>query len=127
MTIEQIVSFANHKYGESAYWFRLGNEIQVWTAKSKWRILLSDMARFGHYTLYHLNHKTDKVYYHRQCESKDVSYLVYYAVLHDLDKPYDWKGFQDSYELYVYGQELAESCARFAFLSGDDWHFNTDS
>ena len=121
MTVDQVIWFANHKYGESAYWYRKDNEIIVLTAKSKWRILLSDMARFNHYTLYHINHKTDRIYYHRQCESKDISYLVYYAVLHDLNQPYDWHKFQDMYDLYCLGQQLADSCNQFAFLAGEEW------
>lgn len=126
MTAEQVVWFANHKYGESAYYFRSETEIQIWTAKSKWRILLNDLHRFGHYTLFHLNHATDGIHYHKQSQSRSLDFLAYYAVMHDLeDYPYgkkEWLEFQRLWDMYCLGRELEESCARFAFLSEEDWY-----
>ena len=122
MTAEEVVWFANHKYGENAYLIESETEILIMTAKSKWRILLNDLKRFGHYTLFHLNHKTDGIHYHKQCTSRDIDFLVYYAVRHDLDIPCDMAEFERLWEMYCLGRELEESCARFAFMSEEDWY-----
>ena len=120
MTPDEVVWFANHKYGECAYLIEYGNEMMILTTKSKWRILLNDLHRFGHYTLFHLNHATDRVHYHKQCESRDLDYLVYYAIRHDLDLPCDMREFERLWEMYCRGRELEESVAIFEFLSEGD-------
>ena len=120
MTADEVVWFANHKYGECAYLLEYGNEMIILTAKSKWRILLNDLRRFGHYTLCHLNHATDRVYYHQQCTSRDIDFLVYYAIRHDLDLPCDMREFERLWNMYLLGRELEESVALFEFLSEGD-------
>lgn len=120
MTPDEVVWFANHKYGECAYLIEYGNEMIILTAKSKWRILLNDLHRFGHYTLFHLNHATDRVYYHKQCESRDLDFLIYYAIRHDLNIPCDMREFERLWNMYCLGRELEESVAAFEFLSMED-------
>ena len=46
MTPEEVVWFANHKYGENAYLIESETELLILTARSKWRILLNDLRRF---------------------------------------------------------------------------------
>ena len=120
MTADEVVWFANHKYGECAYLLEYGNEMIILTAKSKWRIILNDLHRFGHYTLFHFNHKTDRMYYHKQCTSRDLDFLVYYAIRHDLNLPCDMQEFERLWEMYCLGRRLEESIATFDFLCGDN-------
>lgn len=120
MTPEEVVWFANHKYGENAYLIESETELLILTARSKWRILLNDLRRFGYYTLFHLNHATDMIYYHKQCTSRDLDFLVYYAVRHDLDIPCDMKEFERLWQMYCLGRELEESIATFEFFSTED-------
>ena len=51
MTVDEVVWFANHKYGECAYVVNTGEELHIMTAKSQWRIYLRDACRFGQYSL----------------------------------------------------------------------------
>ena len=64
MTIDEVVRFANHKYGECAYVVKSKTELRIFTTKSQWYIFLKDMPRFGKYSLYHINHMTDKEHFH---------------------------------------------------------------
>lgn len=120
MTIDQVVEYANHKYGEIAYLIETDTVISLYTSKGIWKILKNDLKRFGHYTLCHKNHYHDTDYYHRQCTSMNLPFLVYYAVMHDYGQvSYGrdaWKQFQYDYEMFCYGQRLFESCATFNFF-----------
>jgi hypothetical protein len=120
-----VVFFLNHKHGEVAYLSYGEKEIEIFTAKSKWIIHLNDYARFGKFTLSHLNYEGDREYYHRQTTGTSVDYLVYMAIRHDVGMAYsweDWKEFQNSWDMYIYGQKLQESCSTWAFLAGEDWY-----
>ena len=119
MTVDEVVWFANHKYGECAYVINTGEELHIMTAKSQWRIYLRDAYRFGEYTLYHINYKTDQIYYHKQCTGHHLDFLVYYAIRHDLDIPCDMKEFERLYEMWKLGREIEESVARWNFLCED--------
>lgn len=122
MTINEVIYFLNHKHGECAYVIQEGRELVIYTARSKWRIMLDDFSRFNTYTLIHSNHKADVGFFHKQCTSANLDYLVYYAVTHDLDNiEYDWREFKRLWEMYKLGRELEESCSQFAFLCGEDW------
>lgn len=121
MTINEVVFFLNHKHGETAYVIQENRELIIYTSKSKWRIMLDDFVRFNRYTLIHSNHAYNEGYFHNQCSSVSLDYLVYYAITHDLGLPYDWKEFQRLWEMYKLGRELEESCSRWAFLCGEDW------
>lgn len=129
MRCEEIAWFANHKYGEQVYYLRTKDEIRIFTPKSKWRILLRDFQRFGHYTLAHWNHKSDRAYYHVQSTGTNLEFLVFYAIMHDLDVgaygKEEWHNFQHLYEMYKLGRQLEESCATWAFLAGEDWALRT--
>lgn len=130
MTIQEIAWFANHKYGENVYLMVTKQEVLILTKDSKWRILLSDMRRFGFYTLAHLNHRTDGIHYHVQCRGQNIDFLVYYAIMHDLNiGPYgktEWFEFQRLWDMYKLGRQLEESCAKWAFLAGEDWYLNKE-
>ena len=89
MTVDEVVWFANHKYGECAYTIERDNKLYIFTNKSQWCIFLKDMARFGKYTLYHINYKYDNEHYHKQGHGYHLDFLVYYAIRHDLDLPCD--------------------------------------
>lgn len=119
MTAYEVEWFANHKYGDNVYLIETADELRIFTAKSKWRIMLNDKHRFGQYTLFHLNHNTDRVYYHKQCEGFALARLVYYAICHDLDIPNNYAEFSRLYDMYKLGREIEESVAIFNFLSED--------
>lgn len=114
MNIYEIEWFVNHKYGENVYLIKTGKEILIFTAKGKWRLLLDDLRKFGHYTLYHVNHNLKG--YHYQCDGHCTEWLVYYAIRHDLDVPVDFKEFQRLYDMYCLGREAEENVARFNFF-----------
>ena len=116
MTIQEIEWFANHKYGECVYLIPSDDELLILTMKSKWRIILKDRKRFGTYTLFHLNHATDRQYYHKQCNSVNLEWLVYYAIRHDLDIPADYQEFNRLYEMWKLGRQIEESIAAFNFF-----------
>ena len=117
MNIYEIEWFANHKYGENVWLIQQKREIWIFTIKGKWRIFLDDLPRFGHYTLFHVNHKGNNPQgYHRQCIANNIEWLVYYAIRHDLDVPADFSEFQRSYDMYLLGREIEERVACFNFL-----------
>lgn len=118
MNICEIEWFANHKYGENVYIVKQEKEILIFTIKGKWRIFLNDLDKFDHYTLFHMNHKgyysTDC--YHQQCTGRNIEWLVYYAIRHDLDIPANFPEFQRLYDMYLLGREIEERVAYFNFL-----------
>lgn len=120
MTVEEVVWFANHKYGECVYIVQTKEELRIFTTKSQWCIFLKDLYRFGRYTLYHLNHQTDQIFYHKQCYGNHLDFLVYYAVRHDLDIPCDIKEFERLWDMYKLGREVEESIATWEFLSKEE-------
>lgn len=120
MDIYDIEMFANHKYGENVYLINSREELIICTNKSKWRIIWSDIYRFHEFSLYHLNHTTDREHYHKQCASKNVSWLVYYAICHDLDIPTNFAEFSRLYDMYMLGREIEEDIARFNFFCEDE-------
>ena len=119
MTVDEVVWFANHKYGECAYEVKSKTELRIFTSKSQWIIFLRDMPRFGKYTLYHINHMTDKEHFHRQCYGYHLDFLVYYAIRHDLDLPCDMNEFMRLYEMWKLGREVEESIAAWEFFCKD--------
>lgn len=120
MTVDEVVWFANHKYGECVYTIKTRKELLIFTQKSKWVIFLGDMYRFGRYTLYHLNYEGDRVHYHKQGFGDHLDFLTYYALRHDLDLPCNYREFERLYEMWKLGRELEESFATFEFLSEDN-------
>lgn len=117
MNIYEIEWFANHKYGDNVYLIRQDGEIWILTKKGKWRILLDDLKRFGHYTLLHMNHSGyNPAGYHKQCVGNNIEWLVYYAIRHDLDIPADYTEFQRLYDMYRLGREIEERAAHFEFF-----------
>ena len=117
MTVEEVVWFANHKYGECAYVVMNKKEVHILTAKSQWIIFLDDLYKFGRYYLYHINYKSDREYYHKQGCSNHLNFLVYYAIRHDRDIPCDIKEFERFWEMWKLGREVEESIAIWEFLS----------
>lgn len=117
MTISDMEHFANHKYGDNVYMIKTKEEIMLYTLKSKWKIRLTDMAKFGRYVLYHQNYTAkDTSTYHKQCEGKNLDWLVYYAIRHDLNLPANFDEFYRQFEMYKLGREIEESIARFNFF-----------
>ena len=123
MKPDEVISFCNHKYGERAYYLENVDEIIIYTEKSIWRILKKDYTRFGLYSLKHLNYKKNDNTYHKQFESTNLNYLVYYCYMHDYEKQSygieDFYKFLKSYEMFCYGRELYSSCMTFQFLAED--------
>ena len=121
MDIYEIEWFANHKYGDNVYLIKHGREIWVLTAKGKWRILLDDLRRFGHYTLFHMNYAGHNPSgFHKQCSGNNIEWLVYYAIRHDLDIPVDYQEFNRLYEMWKLGRQIEESIATFNFFCEED-------
>lgn len=120
MTVDEVVWFANHKYGECAYTIERDNKLYIFTNKSQWCIFLKDMARFGKYTLYHINYNYDNEHYHKQGHGYHLDFLVYYAIRHDLDLPCDMNEFMRLYDMWKLGREVEESIATWEFLSKED-------
>lgn len=124
MTPQEVVWFFNHKYGEKAYVIENDTHVHIFTPKSKWQIIKADYPRFKEYTLYHWSTKAGKGY-HKQMKGRNLDYLVFCACFHDEEKcvfPRDFTEFRRRWDLYNYGQQLAESCMRFAWLSGEEFH-----
>lgn len=68
---------------------RDGNQLFVYGAQSMFKVNLTDMNRFGVYTLYHKNnHRIDKAKttWHPQLKSKDIYKVIFYAFSHDFYK-----------------------------------------
>lgn len=120
MTVDEVVWFANHKYGECAYTIERDNKLYIFTNKSQWCIFLKDMARFGKYTLYHINYNYDNEHYHKQGHGYHLDFLVYYAIRHDLDLPCDMNEFMRLYDMWKLGREVEESIATWEFLCKEE-------
>ena len=63
MTVQEVVWFINHKYGEQAYVVETEKEIFLFSLKSKWIIKKSDFKHFHTYTLFHFN-DVEREHYH---------------------------------------------------------------
>lgn len=79
MTAQEVVWFFNHRYGEKAYIVETNNEINIFTMKSKWKIIKSDFPRFHYYTLFHYNLKS-KTGYHKQMSGRTTEFLTFVLV-----------------------------------------------
>ena len=120
MTVDEVVWFANHKYGECVYVVMNKKEMRIMTTKSQWLVFLDDLRKFGRYTLYHINYKGDQEHYHKQGHGDHLDFLVYYALRHDLDIPCDIKEFERLWEMWRLGREVEESIATWEFLSSEE-------
>lgn len=121
MTAQEVVWFFNHRYGERAYIVETNDEINIFTKKSKWKIIKSDFPRFHYYTLFHYNLKS-KTGYHKQMSGRTIEFLTFCACFHDeLDfvGPQEFIEFERQYEMYCYGRELYERACAFEWLSGE--------
>ena len=95
MTIDEVVGFCNHLYGETAWFLENKEWIYLFTLRSKWLIKKSDYNRFGFYTLFHFN-EVEGQNYHPQKRSHeeghgphpDVQVLVRSDQRHP-SEPYD--------------------------------------
>ena len=65
MTPQEVVWFFNHKHGERAYLVETEQYLQIFTSKSKWKIIKDDYRRFRQYTLYHFSMRAGQGY-HKQ-------------------------------------------------------------
>ena len=94
MSVEEVVYFANHKFGEVAYLVENEKEYLLMTTFSKWKILKNDFSRFQCYTLYH-NNSISLEGFHRQSKSKNLAFLIFDAIRHDTPKmnKMSWENF----------------------------------
>jgi hypothetical protein len=122
MTVQEVVWFMNHKYGEQAYVVETEKEIFLFSLKSKWIIKKSDFKHFRTYTLFHFN-DVEREHYHVQLKSQNLDYLVYQAIAHDNDNiPYsdkDWKRFNEMWDMYLLGREIEGRAAAWDWLCGN--------
>lgn len=132
MNASEVVWFLNHKYGETAALEETSDAFIIYTSKSDWKIFKSDFKRFGRYALYHSNNCEGKNH-HLQMYGYTVPYLIYCAITHDLPQIFgdrkSWDAFQESWQRYLYGQQLwksvikwDEECAIEAYMRGDFDH-----
>lgn len=122
MTAQEVVWFFNHKYGEKAYVVETPTRIHIFTSKSKWQIIKDDYSRFHKYTLYHYSIRAGKGY-HKQMTGREIDYLVFCACWHDKERvvfPRDFNSFQYLWEMYLYGRQIEERAARFAWICGEE-------
>ena len=117
MTAQEVVWFINHKYGEQAYVVETEKQILIFTAKSKWIVQKTDYESFRYYTLFHFNNAQGSGY-HVQMRGHDIDFMVYSAIMHDLELGYDWNGFLQSWKLFLLGREIEERAAAFQWHSG---------
>ena len=119
MTSSEVVWFINHKYGEQAYVVETETQILIFTAKSKWIVQKEDMKRFGFYTLFHFNLE-EGAGFHRQMRGYNIDFLVWCAIMHDMDEFYPnsaWNKFYEDWQMYLLGREIEERAATFKWLS----------
>lgn len=123
MTIEEVVFFINHKYGEQIYIVDTNKELRIFTTKSQWKIIYADKIRFGQYTLFHFNN-IQGYGMHVQMKANDLSFLVYQAAAHDNTEIFpfakDWKNFKENWNLYLLGRECEERAAAWDWLCGKE-------
>lgn len=119
MTVQEVVWFMNHKYGEQAYVVETKKEILLFSLKSKWIIKKSDFKHFRTYILFHFN-DVEREHYHVQLKSQNLDYLVYQAIAHDNENiPYsnnDWKQFNEMWNMYLLGREVEGRAAAWDWL-----------
>ena len=121
MTIDEVVGFCNHLYGETAWVIEDNNWIYLFTLYSKWLIKKSDYERFGFYTLFHFNEVEGKNYHIQK--RGNIDFLVYEAICHDASEKSTRLKFTDflkAWSLFKYGQQLYESVQTFNFLAGEE-------
>ena len=82
MTIDDVVYFANHKFGEIAYLVEDKDKYLLMTSSSKWKILKDDFPRFHCYVLYHSNNLSLEGF-HRQSIGTNLAFLIFDAIRHD--------------------------------------------
>lgn len=117
MTIDEVVFFANHRFGETAYLIEDNNEFLLFTAQSKWRILKKDFSRFHKYILYHSNNTTMEGF-HRQKDGVSLDFLIFDAIRHDNNamNGISWEEFHRLWGMYLLGREVESRAATFNFL-----------
>ena len=121
MTIDDVVGFCNHLYGETAWLLEDKECIYLFTLRSKWFIRKSDYKRFGFYTLYHFNEK-ERQHYHPQKRNPCLNFLIYEAICHDAaekEERFKFSDFLKAWDIFEYGQRLYESTQIFNFLAGN--------
>lgn len=130
MTPQDVVWYANHKYGELAYMVETDNAYLIFTEHSQWCIYKNDKERFGTYTLYHRNYADGAPEgFHPQFKIPNCSLLTYIAVMHDKCKKnaipgvdgdiHGYDKFQDAWHLYLLGREIEERAATWDFLAAE--------
>ena len=121
MTVDEVVWFINHKYGEQAWFIETDKAIEIYTTKSKWLIMKNDYKNFHIYTLFHFNN-CEGAHYHMQRRGYNLDYLVYQAIMHDNDTIFStddtWKEFNRSWEMYKLGREIEERAIVWNWLAG---------
>lgn len=117
MSVEEVVYFANHKFGEVAYLIENENEYLLMTTFSKWKILKNDFSRFRYYVLYHSNN-TFLEGFHRQSKSVNPAFLIFDAIRHDTSEmnKMSWENFNYLWDMFLFGRELESNIATFNFL-----------
>ena len=123
MTPQEVVWFFNHKHGERAYLVETEQYLQIFTSKSKWKIIKDDYRRFKQYTLYHFSTRAGQGY-HKQMNGRTLEYLVYCACCHDETETYTtpktWNEFCRLYDMYCYGREIEERANCWDWLCGKE-------
>ena len=119
MTASEVVWFINHKYGEQAYLVETDEKILIFSRVSKWIIFKNDFARFHIYTLFHFN-DAEREHYHIQNKSGNIDYLVFTAIVHDIENKNNftsWQDFRKSWELYLLGREVESRAAAWDWIT----------
>lgn len=72
----------------------------LYCGNDEFKVSLFDGSRFGKYTFFHKN-TTNKGYFHKQLECRDLEYGLFRCFTHDFGKKYgipyhldDWKRFE---------------------------------
>lgn len=130
MTISQTIDYINHRYGEICYEIDNGEILTIFTKFSIWKIYKGDLKRIGRYILYHSNHDDATrngcvgQYFHYQCDSMDINFLIYYAALHDYTfGALDYLEFLSKANYFYLGRNLLESTEKFSFLTDSKWDY----
>ena len=129
MTPNEVVWYANHKYGEMAYMVETKDAYLIFTTESQWRIYKKDKERFGTYCLYHMNHVdgTEKGF-HVQCKLPNCSCLTYIAVMHDKCKRKqlplkgdmnEYNDFQNQWHIFRLGRDIESDIAAWDYMTKD--------
>lgn len=115
MTAQEVVFFANLKFGEVAYLVEDKDEYLLMTSNSKWRIIKRDFSRFHCYTLYHSNSIEG---FHKQQRNPKVEFLIFDAIRHDTPSmsKVSWEEFNRLWEMFLYGREIESRVAAFEWF-----------